>query len=124
MCFHAELEARPKQHGCAINVGVCGRGLAALKLEGEMLIYADAEEYSKAIVRAFDEEFRKGVAECECWGEDSGKFSGESKGCGRGEESGQKGVLESRVIDESKIKMEKWCFQVVNLLIFFGKIGG
>lgn len=86
MRFHAELEARPKQHGCAVDVGVCGRGLAALKLKGETLIYTHAEEYSQAIVRVFDEEFRKGVAERKCGGEDGGKLSGQGKGCGRGEE--------------------------------------
>lgn len=87
MRFHAELEARPKQHGCAVDVGICIRGFTALKLKGETLIYTDAKEYSKAIVGVFDEGFRKGVAERECGGEDGGEFFGEGKG-GRGEKRG------------------------------------
>ena len=47
---HDDLEAGPEEHVDSVDVGVCDWDFAALELEGEVLVQADAEEDSEAVV--------------------------------------------------------------------------
>lgn len=71
---HCELKTGPEKHGGAINIRVCSWDFAALQLERKMLIQADAEEDTKAVVGDVDERFGKGMAKGKGRGEDGGEF--------------------------------------------------
>lgn len=74
MYVHCELKAGPEKHGGAVDIRVCGRGFAALQLECEVLIQADTEEDTKAVIGDIDERFGEGMAEGKGRGEDGGEF--------------------------------------------------
>lgn len=72
---HCELKTGPEKHGGAVDIWVCRWDFAALQLECKMLIQADAEEDTKAVVGDVDERFGEGMAKGKGRGEDGGEFS-------------------------------------------------
>ena len=69
MDVHGELEARPKQHVCAVDVAIRDRDLSALELKSETLVQANAKEDTEAVIGSLDKGFGKSVAQRKSRGE-------------------------------------------------------
>lgn len=122
MHVHCKLKTGPEKHGGAVDIRVCNWDFAALQLKRKMLIQADAEEYTKAVVGDVDERLGKGMTEGKGRGEDGGEFPRKSGNRRWRKECGQERVFKGSIIDKSKVEVEEGCLNVVSLFIFFDEV--
>lgn len=123
VAVHDDLEPGPKEHGGCVDVAIARGDLAALHLESEMLVEADAHQQAKCVVGVGDKRLRQCPAELECRLEHVVEVLRDlTEREGRGEECGHERVLCRGVIHQRQVEVAKYHLKIVCSLILLCKI--
>lgn len=122
MVVHDDLEPWPELHVCAIDIGVCHRDLAALKLECRMLVETNTHQYSKRVCGLFNQLLRQSLTQGKDLLEDFHGVTGDlMEGLCR-EEFCQERVLGTDIVHQCQIEVTEGNFDSMIILIFFGQV--
>lgn len=122
MVIHNDLEPWPELHVGAVDIGVCHRDFAALKLEGRMLIETNAHQYPKRVCGLFNQLLRQSLTQDKDLLEN---FHGVARDLMEGlcrEEFGQERVLGTDIVHQCQVEVTEGNFDSMIILIFFGQI--